>query len=136
MTHQIKIQVKCGHCNHDFMDTSKLLDDVPSIKIKARHGNQTGFIYLSSIYGSYVKEFENIEDEDQAIYEFFCPYCNRELDVVGLCECKAPMLALKMKQGGRIKICSRNGCKHHSMEFEDLNDAFQVLVNNDPTGLG
>ncbi len=136
MTHQIKINVKCGHCNKSLLDPRKEIDHVASIKIRARHGNSTGYIYLSSIYGSFSKEFENLPNEDQAIYEFSCPYCNKEFDVVGLCECKAPLVAFKLKQGGRIKICTRNGCKHHSLEFEDLNDAFQVLVNNDPTGLG
>ncbi|GAB4173323.1 MAG: hypothetical protein Kow00108_08130 [Calditrichia bacterium] len=136
MVQNIMIEIKCAHCNHSLMDEGKQLDSKHAIRIKVSHGDATGFVYLSSIYGSYTKEFEQVPDEHNGIYEFACPYCNKAMDVVGLCECKAPMISLLLKQGGRIKICTRNGCQHHSMEFEDMNDAFQLLVNNDPTGLG
>lgn len=136
MTNNIILHLKCKNCNYSLMDDNHKIDGVSAIKLKAVLGKQTGYIYLSSIYGSYNKEFENLPDEANSIYEFFCPYCNKALDVVGFCECRAPIVSVNLNSGGSIKFCSRNGCKHHSLEFEDLNDAFQLLVNNDPTGLG
>lgn len=132
----LPIFTKCHFCHKSLMDEQHRLDDLPSIRLKAVHGDRKGFIYLSSLYGSYAKQFEDLPDEAHGIYEFYCPFCNNPLEVVGLCDCKAPLVSMLMQHGGRIKFCSRNGCQRHSLEFEDINDAFQLLINHDKTALG
>ena len=49
--------------------------------------------------------------------------------------CQAPVIGLSLASGGIIKVCSRNGCRHHSLEFEDSRDALELFRNQDASGL-
>ena len=136
MTHRIKISVKCPHCKKSLMDERVLIDDLPSIKLEAKQGDRIGAIYLSQEYGSYHKKFEKVEDIIGSVVLFSCPHCHEPFPITQICECKAPMIGIQLEVGGMIKICSRNGCKRHALEFEDINDAFMLLMRQDKTGLG
>ena len=87
-------------------------------------------------FGSYTKKFEKVEDVVGSIAILSCPVCHQPLPVLQNCECRAPLVGMQLEVGGTIKICSRNGCKRHSLEFEDVNDAFMLLMKSDQTGLG
>lgn len=136
MTSQINIEVKCPHCGHSLMNDKVLLDDLPSIELEAKLGDKLGKIYLSQVYGSYQKKFEGVDDIIGSVASFACPHCHEPLPVVQICECKAPMIGLQLEVGGMMKICTRNGCKRHALEFEDVNDAFMLFMRKDETGLG
>jgi hypothetical protein len=136
MTHQIQITVKCPLCHHSLMSDKILIDQLPAIELEAKLGQQHGRIYLSQIYGSYSKIFEGVEDIVGSVAVFSCPRCQQPLPIIQNCECRAPQVGMQLEVGGMIKICSRNGCKKHSLEFEDVNDAFILLMKSDHSGLG
>lgn len=136
MTHQIQISVKCPTCHHSLMNGDILIDQLPSIELEAKIGEKVGRIYLSQIYGSYYKKFVGVDDIVGSIAVFSCPHCHQPLPVIQNCECRAPEVGMQLEVGGIIKICSRNGCRKHSLEFEDVNDAFMLLMKSDQTGLG
>ena len=132
----IKILVKCPACGKSLMNPDVRLDDLPSIDLEVKIGKKVGHIYLSQVYGSYNKKFDGVDDIDGVIYSLFCPDCGKPLPVYQTCECKAPIVGLQLQAGGIIKICSRNGCKNHSLEFTNVNDAFELFQSQDKTGLG
>ncbi len=136
MGHQINIPVKCSNCGKSLLTDKVKLDGLPAIELEAKMGGKLGKIYLSQIYGSYEKKFEGVKDVVGAIAAFSCPHCHEPFPVLQICECKAPMIGLQLEYGGTIKICSRNGCKRHALEFEDVNDAFMLFLRKDETGLG
>lgn len=129
MLNFINLSLKCPKCSHLLVDKTKLVDNVPSIKLNISMGNQEGQIWLSSIYGSYNYEssFEILKDQ---IATFKCPHCAQELTSVETCsECQAPLVDFHLIEGGKVSICSRAGCKKHSIEFEDLATAMYHFYN-------
>jgi len=51
----------------------------------------------------------------------FCSHCNKDLSISENCEtCGAPLISLVIKAGGRLRICSRNGCANHHLVFKEV----------------
>jgi hypothetical protein len=116
----IPVKVKCPYCHKSFMDKETLIDKHPSVKVIVQYGNKRGNLYLSSLYGSYKIKCD-LELPMDEIFVIFCPHCNSVLTTKKLCEeCNAPMVSFDFIEGSKINICSRRGCKKHSIEFEDL----------------
>ena len=111
-----KILVNCPLCRESLMQTEPEVDRLPSIHFLAKVHDRLGHLYLSQIFGSYNKLFDGIEDIPE-------------------CECNAPIIMLSLHVGGSINVCSRNGCKHHSLEFEDIDSAYSLFRSQDQTGL-
>ena len=123
----ITISVKCPLCGKSLMDQSKKVDNEPGINLIIKDKEHKGLIWLSSIYGSYNQTCE-IEVEADTIVEFYCPHCRSLLQSEIKCKvCDAPMVDFNLDMGGRVSICSRNGCKNHPIEFEDLSLALRRL---------
>lgn len=125
----IQVNVKCPYCKESLMDNEHMIDGKPSIKVSIQSGKKLGDLYLSSLYGSYeiISEIDFTEGE---IYIFSCPHCNSVLTSKNLCEkCNAPIVAFEFIRGSRILICSRRGCKKHSIEFEDLEKEISAFYN-------
>lgn len=135
MKEPITIAVKCPTCNKSLMNSDILIDDLPSICVTAKIGSDIGRVCLSQLYGSYNKSFISVNDTEGSIAEFSCPHCHKPFPVQKLCDCEAPLIGFTLQSGGVIKICTRNGCKNHSLEFADANDAFLFFQNQDRTGL-
>jgi len=133
MTNQIKVAVNCPSCGKSLMNSEIQIDNLPSIGIDAKVGGKTGKIYLSQIYGSYNKQFEGVEDIPETIVDFICPECREPLPIQKVCNCNAPVAALNLEIGGMVNFCTRNGCSHHSVEFNDLNDALLLCQSQDET---
>ena len=116
----ISLEIKCPECNHSLMNENKKIDNKPSVETKISIGGNKGFIWLSSIYGSYNYDSE-IEIDKGDVGNFYCPHCNSELISEKTCsDCNAHLIPLNLQEGGMVHICSRAGCKKHSIEFEDL----------------
>ncbi|MDZ4121521.1 MAG: hypothetical protein U1C33_03820 [Candidatus Cloacimonadaceae bacterium] len=129
MLNFISVQTKCVHCGHDLMDKEHLIDNAASVKLYLRIGKQEGYIWLSSIYGSYNLE-STFEIEPGEIAQFKCPHCFKELKSQETCTvCDAPLIDFHLLEGGKVSICSRAGCKKHSIEFEDLSTALNHFYN-------
>jgi ssDNA-binding Zn-finger/Zn-ribbon topoisomerase 1 len=129
MLNFINLAVKCPKCGQQLLDEKKLIDNVPSIKIFIRMGDKEGYIWLSSIYGSYNLE-SSFEIHKNEIATFKCPHCLEELTSSEHCqECGAPLVDFHLIEGGKVSICSRAGCKKHSIEFEDIATAMNHFYN-------
>lgn len=135
MNGRIKIQVKCPGCKASLMDEKILIENLPSIQIKTKVADKIGYVYLSTLYGSYHKIFETVADVEGTIVECSCPHCFAPFPFYHNCECNAPIVGLSLKIGGTIKFCTRNGCKKHSLEFESVDDAFTLFQSQDQSGL-
>lgn len=111
------VEVSCPHCNHSFMDGSYLIDGYPSVKVTISFEGKHGWIRLSSLYGSYSVESEHKVPKD-AVANFFCPHCHAEL-IGGMCcpECSSEMVAMIVRGGGMVQICSKRGCKGHMLDI-------------------
>lgn len=131
MTNQIEVVVKCPNCGKSLMNDAVLVDDLPSIELEAVIQNQHGHIYLSQIYGSFNKTFDGVEDVPDAVVQCSCPACHELLPIVKTCSCKAPVASVNLELGGSVNFCTRNGCKAHSLEFENPDDAFKLFLDKD-----
>jgi ssDNA-binding Zn-finger/Zn-ribbon topoisomerase 1 len=119
----VSLNVKCPICGHSFMDEEHLVDNEPSIKLNIKIAAKEGFINLSSIYGSY-NYVCSVDTPHNDIAEFTCPHCHEELHSNIECKvCKAPMVPFYLDMGGVVSVCSRAGCKNHTVEFDDLTHA-------------
>ena len=126
---KIVVNVKCPYCKKSFMDPENPIDENPSIRVEIKCRNKNGNLYLSSIYGSYniISEINLLEDE---IVLLFCPECHASLLLKDLCEeCKAPLAFFELKNGGMVQICSRKGCKSHSIDYSDLEQKVSTLYS-------
>lgn len=125
----LKVTVICPFCRRSLMSENKILDGHLSIRVLIQNGEKRGFLFLSSIYGSY-----NIDSRiDVALEEmvsFFCPLCHSSLLTSHSCEsCHAPMAFFELRNGGKVEICSRRGCKEHFIEFSNLAQKVSTLYN-------
>jgi uncharacterized protein (UPF0212 family) len=119
------------------MDKEHPVDNEPGIKLDISIGNKKGHIWLSSIYESY-NYTADIDIPPNEIAVFHCPSCHEELTSMDACvSCHAPLVPFHLEEGGKVTICSRAGCKKHSVAFEDLSTALghfydeQTYVNTD-----
>ncbi len=109
------------------MDEDEIIDDLPSIKVFIQFHDKKGFLYLSSIYGSYTISSE-VHIPLNEIVLFFCPHCRSSLLTSSLCEkCQVPMAAFELRQGGKVQICSKRGCKKHMIEFSNLSQEISTF---------
>ncbi len=116
----MSLRLKCTHCGASLMDPSHLIDNEPGIHLKIEAHGRKGDIWLSSIYGSY-NHRATIDLSRNEIVNFYCPKCSQEMISKTDCTtCGAPMVPFYLDMGGKVNICSRNGCKNHFVEFEDL----------------
>lgn len=126
---KLQVNVKCPYCQRSFMDEEALIDDYPSVKVVIQYRDKQGILRLSSIYGSYTINSEIHVPLDEIVL-FFCPHCRSSLMVKDLCDkCQAPMTSFELRNGGKVQICSRRGCKKHLIEFSDLEQEISAFYN-------
>jgi len=129
MSNQISLQVKCPHCDKSFMDAENPISGEASIKINVVSGSERGVIRLCSIYGCY-EHSSDIDLIDKEIVDFYCPHCNKSLIREEKCDlCDAPMVCMTIKVGGKVRICSRNGCRNHYVAFNDIAGALNKFYH-------
>lgn len=120
MKKNISLAVKCPYCMKSLMNHDLQLHGYPSIKINIQTETERGTINLCSVYECF-DHTADIDLEKGIIVEFSCPHCNKELLTKEECTfCGAPMVSLLLETGGRVNICSRQGCPNHYVAFEDL----------------
>lgn len=121
----IALRVSCPICEKSLMNPNTLVDNIPGVKLNISFDESKGIIHLSSIYGSY-NYTTNLKIPLGKEVDFSCPHCNKVISSELKCElCFAHMVPLKIEDGGIVRICSRAGCKKHSVEFEDLAHALE-----------
>lgn len=134
MAHILKILVMCPNCKKSLMAPERQIDGLDAIRISARVLKSEGDIYLSQVYGSYRKEFNGVINVEGTIVEGACPHCHTPFPIQQECECGASIFGLALQGGGIINVCSRNGCKQHSLEFENADDAFDLFRRQNVSG--
>jgi len=131
MPKKVSLNVKCTHCDHTLMDDAYLINNKKSIKcdVELEKGNK-GHIWLSSIYGDYNYTCDVQIPEDD-IVTFKCPHCAKDLQRPNIqCDvCDAPIVSFNCSIGGRVSICSRNGCKNHYVVFENVGTAIRKFYS-------
>ena len=111
------LTISCPRCNHGLMDQRNPIDGHPSIRVTASFRRKHGWMRLSSVYGSYRVESEYPIPAD-TILNFFCPHCHAEIIGATDCpKCSAPMVAMIVRGGGMLQICSRRGCRSHLLDL-------------------
>lgn len=129
MRDPISLNLSCPRCGKSLNDVSTLIDDYPSIKLLIRTSQNEGSIWLSSVYGSYEHK-STCDVPPNEIAVFSCPHCAAKLTSRKTCDlCDAPMVDFHLPAGGLVSICSRAGCKKHSVEFEDIETAINYFYN-------
>jgi hypothetical protein len=127
MPRKISLNVSCPHCRKRLKDESMLISNHPAIhlNIKLPEGVDSQ-IWLSSIYGDFNYSSE-LSISDDTIVEFYCPNCGEQLirNKVECDVCGAPIVSFLCSVGGRVSICSRNGCKNHYFVFDDIDTALR-----------
>ena len=125
----IQLNVECPHCNHSLLDKKHKIDEHPAVKVTIEYKGKKGDLYLSSLYESYHTDFPFFVPEGE-ILTLYCPWCKDSLMSTRICEkCHAKMVVMDIEDGGTIQICSRNGCKKHFLEFEDLAIELKAFYN-------
>jgi len=115
------VEVSCARCNHSLADPTNLMDGIPSIRVTASFGQTHGSLLLSSLYGSYNIQCEHEIPMDTLVH-LFCPHCHAEFSGGAPCaDCSAPMLAMIVRGGGMLQICSRRGCRSHRLDLDGMN---------------
>lgn len=115
--HIFPVEVSCPRCNHALMDQGYSIDGYPSIRVTVSFGRKHGWLRLSSLYGSY-NVFAEYEIPIDTLVHFFCPHCHAELQTSAACPiCGASMVAMIVRGGGTVQICSRRGCRHHMLDL-------------------
>lgn len=123
MSPEIALQVKCPVCQKSLADRRHKLDGRPSVSLTVKLKGKKGWLRLSSLYGSYAVQSE-FELPDDAVIRVHCPKCEAALATKVRCgKCRAPMLPLLLREGGRVLFCARKGCKNHLLEFEETGEA-------------
>jgi len=129
MFNLISLKVKCPLCSSMLMDKEQMVDNEPGIKLEISFGKKQGHIWLSSIYESY-NYIADIDIPQNEIAVFHCPHCHEELICEDKCiTCHAPLVPFHLENGGNVSICSRAGCKKHSVAFEDLSTALNYFYD-------
>lgn len=126
----LALKVKCPVCNESLMDSKQLVDNEPSIKLNIEASGKKDVIRLSSIYGSYSRS-STLSIADDEIVIFSCPHCAAVIsDETNCLSCEAPMVPFYLDMGGKVSVCSRNGCQNHKVEFNDLSIALKKLYQD------
>ena len=110
------VSVACPRCNHSLMDPSYEIDGHPSIRATVSFGRKHGWMRMSSLYGSYAVESAHEIPRDTVVH-IFCPHCHTELLGAMDCpECGSPMVAMIIRGGGVVQICTKRGCRGHVLD--------------------
>ncbi|MBN2242381.1 MAG: NAD(P)H-dependent oxidoreductase subunit E [Acidobacteria bacterium] len=111
------IAVRCPLCSRSLMDPGLLIDGHPSVRLTAAYGEDRQTIRFSSLYGSGAVEYER-EIPVDAETVLSCPYCAGTLEGESSCpECGNSMAPLHVEGGGLVQICTRRGCKGHTLDL-------------------
>jgi hypothetical protein len=131
MSRKVSLNVSCPHCRQFLKDENRLISNQPAIRLDIKFPDGVrSQIWLSSIYGDF-NYFCDTSLQDQTIVEFYCPHCSKQLIRKNVeCDvCGAPIVSFLCSVGGRVSICSRNGCKNHYFVFDDIDTALRKFYS-------
>lgn len=123
MNKLISLKVNCPHCGKSLMDYTQFVNFKPSIKAIVESKGDKGTVHLCSLYGCYDHE-SDIDLAKGELVDYSCTHCKTGLNSKNQCDvCGAGMVKFDLEKGGKVMICSRQGCENHYVAFEDIYDA-------------
>lgn len=115
-------QIRKALCpkGHDLIDEEHKINGRPSIKLKAKSGNNEGFIHLDPIYGNHNHHY-GIQFNRNETVKLFCPECGLSLldETEFGPNCEAPIYKLMVPEQGTLKGCTKYGCNWQKWDFVD-----------------
>lgn len=115
-------QIKNAVCpnGHSLIDDSHRIDGLPSIKLKAKYGNNIGFIHLDPIYGKDNHHY-GIPIQKNKVISLECPECDISLiDKNRKCEkCGSEIYQINIPDQGVLIGCARANCSWQKWDFID-----------------
>ncbi len=130
-----KIHVNHAFCSngHSLCDPETKINGYPAIKVKVKHGNSDGLLFIDPVYGSYENIEEGIDIPQGGVVELFCPECGVNLkDPDERCHlCASPMFQFQLPKGGIVEGCLKKGCYYHKMKIVDHEEQISRLFKND-----
>ena len=125
----VTLKVKCPHCSESLMDKNMMINNEESIRLYIKNDYGKGLLWLSSIYDDF-SHSSNLEMDDGKSVEMFCPECDEKLTRDEQCElCSSPIASFNCSIGGKVSICSNNGCKNHYIVFDSIDTVIQKFYN-------
>jgi NADH:ubiquinone oxidoreductase subunit E len=113
----IPLDVRCPRCRGTLMDDRILIDDRPSVRIRASRDRVHGSLWLSSLYGSHRFAAERDVPLD-AVLRFSCPHCGAELLGAWSCPlCGDSMAEASVEGGAVLRFCTRLGCRGRMLDL-------------------
>ncbi len=133
-------QVKQALCpkGHNLMDQDVKINGMPSIKLRAKSGNNEGFINLDPVYGKNRHKYGILID-DKAEVELSCPKCQTSLiDPKKRCpQCGAPIYFIEIPGKGRIEGCVTKGGEWQHWKIREEEGAKEYIeIKTADTGCG
>ncbi len=100
------------------------IHDYPSIKVKAHYKENSGYIYIDPIYGSFDNIIEGMHIPKGELVELFCPECDKSLTAKDdSCQvCLSPMFVFHLPNNGIIEGCLKVGCTSHKLKIVDAEE--------------
>lgn len=118
---------------HSLIDAAVTIHGKPAIKVKVRHEDKAGWLYIDPIYGSYDNIEKDISLPRGGVVEFYCPQCGASLaDTTERCQlCSSPMFVFHLPKGSIVEGCLRKGCIFHKLKIIDAEQQLSRLFQND-----
>jgi len=100
------------------------IHDYSSIKVKTTYKDNSGFIYIDPIYGSFDNIFEGMHVPEGELVKLFCPECDENLTAKNdTCQvCSSPMFVFHLPNNGIIEGCLKKGCMFHKLKIIDAEE--------------
>ena len=133
--------VKKAFCpkGHNLLDNSFKIEGLPTIKLRARHKSNEGYINIDPIYGKH-RNYFGIRMKHQCEIEISCPTCNISLiDKDKKCpECGCNVYFFEVPGKGRVEGCSRKDCYWQNWELiekEGKKEYIEISVTDNGSGI-
>lgn len=111
-----RLDIICPFCDSSLMDNTTSIDGAPSIHLLVETEESSGWLRLSSVFGSFTTLSEYpVKDGEETTLK--CPECESVFISRLKCHlCGSHMSYLHLAKGGKVHFCSKKGCKSHILE--------------------
>jgi len=124
---------------HNLMDQQVKIHGLPTIRMRAKAGNNDGYVNLDPIYGKNRNHY-GIKMKEGAQLELFCPKCQISLiDKKKKCpKCDAPVYFFEIPGKGHFEGCTAKGCDWQfweAIEAEGAKDYIAITISDNGSGI-